>query len=431
MARAAMATPSPKRPRRPEQPTRRWRARGCAGSGSRWCFVTLVAVVFIAISVLQIIPRRLRGLGAPSATRQALDSPARICAEGVRRLRRVARPRERPLPAAPDSTSALQPEWNDAPTVEQACARSPRALDAWAACCGCARPSSSSHGAAGTGRSRTWPPCSVRWRRTCRPTCAKKGHPMSEPAAPAATHAPAAPPPTPRPTFDVLALGADVRRAIDAMGYKHPTPVQTAVYEPGVRGQEPRRAGPDRHRARRPRSVCRSSTRSCAPRSSRCRPSSCAPRASWRCRSSRELEQIGQFRGTQVTAIYGGAPIGKQIEALQAGAQMVVGTPGPRARPPAPEDPRSLGHQDAHPRRGRRDALDGLRPRAQRHHRDAAQEPPGSVLQRDDPAGHRAPRALAAAQDRSSSRSRATRSARSRSRTTSTCSSAATSSASS
>jgi ATP-dependent RNA helicase DeaD len=43
---------------------------------------------------------------------------------------------------------------------------------------------------------------------------------------------------------------------------------------------------------------------------------------------SRELEQIGQFRGTQVTAIYGGAPIGRQIEALQAGAQIVVGTPG-------------------------------------------------------------------------------------------------------
>ncbi|HWL84711.1 MAG TPA: DEAD/DEAH box helicase, partial [Polyangiaceae bacterium] len=36
----------------------------------------------------------------------------------------------------------------------------------------------------------------------------------------------------------------------------------------------------------------------------------------------------GQFRGTKVTAIYGGAPMGKQIDELAAGAQVVAGTPG-------------------------------------------------------------------------------------------------------
>ena len=37
---------------------------------------------------------------------------------------------------------------------------------------------------------------------------------------------------------------------------------------------------------------------------------------------------LGQFRGTKVVAIYGGAPMGRQIEALEQGAQVVVGTPG-------------------------------------------------------------------------------------------------------
>src|SRR5579864_8099357 len=39
------------------------------------------------------------------------------------------------------------------------------------------------------------------------------------------------------PTFDVLPLSADLRQAVDALGYTHPTPVQRAVYEPAVRGK--------------------------------------------------------------------------------------------------------------------------------------------------------------------------------------------------
>ncbi|HKB47065.1 MAG TPA: DEAD/DEAH box helicase, partial [Ktedonobacterales bacterium] len=54
---------------------------------------------------------------------------------------------------------------------------------------------------------------------------------MSEPTAAAAD------PSTPDPTFDVLALSADVRRAVDAMGYRNPTPVQRAVFEPAAQGR--------------------------------------------------------------------------------------------------------------------------------------------------------------------------------------------------
>ena len=43
---------------------------------------------------------------------------------------------------------------------------------------------------------------------------------------------------------------------------------------------------------------------------------------------TRELERLAEHRGTKLACIYGGAPMGKQIEALEQGAQVVVGTPG-------------------------------------------------------------------------------------------------------
>jgi len=41
-----------------------------------------------------------------------------------------------------------------------------------------------------------------------------------------------------------------------------------------------------------------------------------------------ECKKIGQYRHLEPVAIYGGAPMGKQIDALKAGVHMVAGTPG-------------------------------------------------------------------------------------------------------
>ena len=106
-----------------------------ARAGLRWKrvslgFVSGVAVVFIALSVAQIVPA-VFGAGIrplPSATP---GSPARICAEGVRRLA-GALDRAGALAGGPAFDDALAPAWSDAPAVEQACARSPEGLDAWA-----------------------------------------------------------------------------------------------------------------------------------------------------------------------------------------------------------------------------------------------------------------------------------------------------------
>jgi ATP-dependent RNA helicase DeaD len=43
---------------------------------------------------------------------------------------------------------------------------------------------------------------------------------------------------------------------------------------------------------------------------------------------TRELSAIGSLKGVEVTAVYGGEPIAKQIRALENGTPIVVGTPG-------------------------------------------------------------------------------------------------------
>jgi ATP-dependent RNA helicase DeaD len=144
---------------------------------------------------------------------------------------------------------------------------------------------------------------------------------MTEPTAIAAE------PNATEPTFDALTLGPEVRRALDAMGYRHPTPVQLAVFEPAIEG---------RSLIVQARTGTGKTTAFGLPMVDRIvRPSSKAVQALVLCPTrelalqvSREIEQLGQFRGVKVVAIYGGASMTKQIEAVEAGAQIVVGTPG-------------------------------------------------------------------------------------------------------
>ena len=43
---------------------------------------------------------------------------------------------------------------------------------------------------------------------------------------------------------------------------------------------------------------------------------------------AKELEQLGQYRGVRTLPIYGGVAYGPQLEGLERGAHIVVGTPG-------------------------------------------------------------------------------------------------------
>lgn len=128
-------------------------------------------------------------------------------------------------------------------------------------------------------------------------------------------------------TFDVLPLSADIRRAVDALGYKNPTPVQRAVYEPAVRGKNlvvQARTGTGKTTAFGLPIVDQLVKRSVA----KVQALILTPTRELALQVNRELDRLAQFRGLKITAIYGGAPMGKQVEALEGGAQVVVGTPG-------------------------------------------------------------------------------------------------------
>src|SRR5271165_1820383 len=91
-----------------------------ARAGLRWkrislVLVTAVALAFIAVSVLQIIPD-VFGAWVHPLPPASPGSPARICAEGVKTLAR-ALDRATPSAGSPGFDEALKPEWNDAQAV--------------------------------------------------------------------------------------------------------------------------------------------------------------------------------------------------------------------------------------------------------------------------------------------------------------------------
>jgi ATP-dependent RNA helicase DeaD len=142
------------------------------------------------------------------------------------------------------------------------------------------------------------------------------------------TLSPATPDETaPAPTFDALPLSAEVRRALDEMGYRSPTPVQRAVFEPAAEGKSlvvQARTGTGKTAAFGLPIV----DRLVRPSTKAVQVIVLCPTRELALQVGREVELLGQYRGIQVAAIYGGASMSKQVAALEAGAQIVVGTPG-------------------------------------------------------------------------------------------------------
>src|ERR1700678_1278269 len=145
----------------------------------------------------------------------------------------------------------------------------------------------------------------------------------------------------PEPTFDALPLSAEVRRALDEMGYRSPTPVQRAVFEPAAEGKSlvvQARTGTGKTAAFALPIV----DRLVRPSSKAVQALALVPTRELALQVSREVELLGQYRGVKVAAIYGGASMTKQVAALEAGAQVVVGTPGRTLDHPRPS---TLDHE--------------------------------------------------------------------------------------
>jgi ATP-dependent RNA helicase DeaD len=131
----------------------------------------------------------------------------------------------------------------------------------------------------------------------------------------------------PDPTFDVLPLHPEVRQAVDELGYVHPTPVQRAAFEPATRGLDlvvQARTGTGKTASfglPLVHSLIRKNV-------SAVQGLVLCPTRELALQVTTEITALAKYRGTKVVAVYGGAPMQKQIEQIEDGAQLVVGTPG-------------------------------------------------------------------------------------------------------
>lgn len=128
-------------------------------------------------------------------------------------------------------------------------------------------------------------------------------------------------------TFDELPLSADVRRAVDELGYVHPTPVQRAVFEPAIKGTDlvvQARTGTGKTAAFGLPLVDRLVRESIAAPQALV----LGPTRELALQITRELSALGKHKNQRIAAVYGGAPMQRQIDDIQSGAQIVAGTPG-------------------------------------------------------------------------------------------------------
>src|SRR5512133_1289274 len=127
-------------------------------------------------------------------------------------------------------------------------------------------------------------------------------------------------------SFDELGLSEGLRRAIAERGYTKPTPVQSATYRPVRDGKDVivrSKTGTGKTAAfgipileripdgrRKASALIMTPTRELA------------------LQVAEEMTALAKHRDLRVVTVYGGASIGDQKEALEAGAEIVVGTPG-------------------------------------------------------------------------------------------------------
>ena len=127
-------------------------------------------------------------------------------------------------------------------------------------------------------------------------------------------------------SFDDFGLSEPVRRAIAEHGYEQPTPVQVATYRPVRDGKDVivrSKTGTGKTAAfaipilervpegrRKPSALVMCPTRELA------------------IQVAEEFTALAKHRDLSVVAVYGGASMGEQLQKLEAGAEIVVGTPG-------------------------------------------------------------------------------------------------------
>jgi ATP-dependent RNA helicase DeaD len=132
--------------------------------------------------------------------------------------------------------------------------------------------------------------------------------------------------PATAPTFDSMALSEPVRRAIDEFGFTHPTPVQRAAFEPAAAGHDlivQSRTGTGKTLAFGLPLVDR-----IVEEGRGLSALILAPTRELALQSQRAIEQVAKYKRLRTVAVYGGAPMERQVTQLKQGAEIVSGTPG-------------------------------------------------------------------------------------------------------
>ncbi|HVV16670.1 MAG TPA: DEAD/DEAH box helicase [Polyangia bacterium] len=135
------------------------------------------------------------------------------------------------------------------------------------------------------------------------------------------------PPAAPTITFAQLGLHADVLRAIDEMGFTEPMPVQAATLPLVAEGRDlmvQSRTGSGKTAA----FGIPFANGLVHPEDKFVQAIVLLPTRELALQVASELAKICAYRGITVVPVYGGAPMGRQVEQLHAGGQIVCGTPG-------------------------------------------------------------------------------------------------------
>lgn len=128
-------------------------------------------------------------------------------------------------------------------------------------------------------------------------------------------------------TFEVLPLSREVRETLAEIGYTHPTPVQIAVWDPATRGKDAvvqARTGTGKTAAFGLPIVDHIVRRSLP----QVQALVLCPTRELAVQVASEIDRLGKKKNVRVSAIYGGAAMQRQIDEINDGAQVVVGTPG-------------------------------------------------------------------------------------------------------
>lgn len=127
-------------------------------------------------------------------------------------------------------------------------------------------------------------------------------------------------------TFREFDLSEATLHSLDEMGYEHPTPVQQQAIPLALSGKDlvvQSRTGTGKTAAFGVPIVEKADADEAAVQAM-----VLTPTRELTAQVCEELSRIGSGRGLKAVAIYGGDSIGKQIDAIRGGAQIVVGTPG-------------------------------------------------------------------------------------------------------